>query len=194
MAKRAVFNVVPTPKEKPNEKLEETSGMVLKSAHPVMDADGRVLGVLMGGVLLNRDYEIVDRVKHIVFKDAKYKGKEIGTATIFLDDLRIATNVLDKEGNRAVGTRVMKEVREQVLEKGLSWIQRAYVVDDWYITAYEPIRDIQDNIVGILYVGILESKFVAMKEWLLLLFMFGMLVSVGLSSLLSLRLLKKAHT
>lgn len=191
LARKAVLQLVPIPKEKPTEKLEEMSGMVLKSAHPVMDADGRVLGALMGGVLLNRNYEIVDRIKQIVFKDAKYKGKEIGTATIFLNDLRIATNVLDREGHRAIGTRVMKEVQAQVLEKGLSWIQRAYVVDDWYITAYEPIRDIQDNIVGILYVGILESKYVILKEKLIFLFMFGMLVAVGISCFLTLRLLKK---
>jgi two-component system NtrC family sensor kinase len=191
LAKRAVFHLVPTPKEKPTEKLEETSGMVLKAAHPITNADGTVLGVLMGGILLNRNYDIVDRIKQNVFKDARYKGKEIGTATIFLGDLRIATNVLDREGHRAVGTRVMKEVGEQVLGKGLSWIHRAYVVDDWYITAYEPIRDIQDNIIGILYVGLLESKYVVLKERLILLFMLGMLVSVGLSSFLSWRLLKK---
>jgi two-component system NtrC family sensor kinase len=192
LAKKAVFQLVPTPREKPTEKLEETSGMILKSAHPVIDADGTVLAVLTGGVLLNRNYEIVDRIKHLLFKDAKYKGKDIGTATIFLGDLRIATNVLDREGNRAVGTRVMREVEEQVLEKGLSWIHRAYVVDDWYITAYEPIRDIQDNIVGMLYVGLLESKYVVMKERLILLFMLGMLVSVAISSFLSLRLIQSA--
>ncbi|HSB06231.1 MAG TPA: cache domain-containing protein [Thermodesulfobacteriota bacterium] len=191
LAKKAILQVVPTPKEKPAEKLVETSGMVLKSAYPIADVDGRILGVLMGGVLLNRNYEIVDRIKHIVFKDAKYKGKEIGTATIFLGDLRISTNVLDREGNRAIGTRVMKEVEEQVLEKGLSWIQRAYVVDDWYLTAYEPIRDIQDNIVGILYVGIMERKYVILKERLIFLFMLAMLAAVAVSAFLSLSLLKK---
>ncbi len=192
LAKRAVFQLVPTPKEKPTEKLEETSAMVLKSAHPVMDTHGAILGVLMGGVLLNRNYEIVDQIKQIVFKGAKYRGKDIGTATIFLGDLRIATNVFDREGHRAVGTRVMKEVGEQVLEKGLSWIHRAYVVDDWYITAYEPIRDVEDNIVGILYVGLLESKYVILKEKLIFLFMFGMLVSIAVASFLSIRVLRKA--
>ncbi len=175
--------------------MEETSGMVLKSAYPVIDFNGEVLGVLTGGVLLNRNYEIVDRIKNIVFKDAKYKGKEIGTATIFLGDLRISTNVMDKEGNRAIGTRAMKEVQEQVLEKGLPWIQRAFVVDDWYITAYEPIRDVQDKIVGILYVGMLESKYAVMKERLILLFflfsMSGMLIALTVSFLLSWKILKK---
>lgn len=191
LSRKAAFQFIPTPRERPTEKLEETSGMVLKSAYPVVDANGKILGVLMGGIVLNRNYEIVDRVKDIVFKGAKYGGQDIGTATIFLGDLRISTNVMDREGHRAIGTRAMKEVQEAVLQKGLPWIQRAYVVDDWYITAYEPIRDVQDKIVGMLYVGILESKYVVLKEKLILLFMLGMLVAVGISSFLSFRILKK---
>jgi two-component system NtrC family sensor kinase len=178
LADRAVLYSIPTPKEKPTEELIENSGMTLKSAHPILDEDGKILGALMGGILLNRNYEIVDRIKSILFKDAKYKGKEIGTATIFLGDVRISTNVVDREGNRATGTRAMKEVEEQVLEKGLPWIRRAFVVDDWYITAYEPIRDVQDKIVGMLYVGILENKYIVLKERLVLLFVLGLLVAV----------------
>ena len=195
LVQKAIIQSIPVPKEKPARKIEETSGMVLKSAHPVIDLNGEVLGVLTGGVLLNRNYEIVDRIKNIVFKDAKYKGKEIGTATVFLGDLRISTNVIDKEGNRAIGTRAMKEVQEQVLGKGTPWIQRAFVVDDWYITAYEPILDVQDKIVGILYVGMRESKYAMMKEKLILLFFFfsmsGMLIALTVSFILSYMMLKK---
>jgi two-component system NtrC family sensor kinase len=185
LAQKAIIHSIPVPKEKPTRKIEETSGMVLKSAHPVFDFNGAILGALTGGVLLNRNYEIVDRIKNIVFKDAKYKGKEIGTATIFLGDLRISTNVMDREGNRAIGTRAMQEVQDLVLGKGMPWIQRAFVVDDWYITAYEPIRDVQDKIVGMLYVGMLESKYALMKERLILLFFFfsmsGMLIALTVS-------------
>ncbi len=194
-AKKAIIQSIPVPKEKPKRKIEETSGMVLKSAYPILDFNGEVLGALTGGVLLNRNYEIVDRIKNIVFKDAKYKGKEIGTATIFLGDLRISTNVMDKEGSRAIGTHAMKEVQEQVLGKGLPWIQRAFVVDDWYITAYEPIQDIQDKIVGMLYVGLLESKYALMKERLILLFFFfsmsGMLIALVVSFFLSRMMFRK---
>ena len=194
LAQKSMIQSIPVPKGKPTMKIEETSGMVLKSAHPILDFNGGVLGVLTGGVLLNRNYEIVDRIKNIVFKDAKYKGKEIGTATIFLGDLRISTNVMDKEGNRAIGTRAMKEVQEQVLGKGTPWIHRAFVVDDWYITAYEPIRDVQDKIVGMLYVGMLESKYALLKERLILFFflfsMSGMLIALTVSFLLSWKILK----
>jgi two-component system NtrC family sensor kinase len=197
LAKRAALKLIPTPKAKPTEKLEETSGLLIRSAHPILDFNGEVLGALSGGILLTRNYELVDRIKNIVFKNAKYKGKDTGTATIFLNDVRISTNVLDREGNRAIGTRAMKEVQEQVLEKGLPWIQRAFVVDDWYITAYEPIKDIQGKIVGILYVGILENKYALMKERLILLFfllsMSAMLIALTVSFLLSWKLHKRSH-
>jgi two-component system NtrC family sensor kinase len=195
LARKAIIPLIPVPKEKPAQKMEETSGMVLKAAHSITGLNGNVLGVLTGGVLLNRNYEIVDRIKNIVFKDAKYRGKEIGTATIFLGDLRISTNVMDREGNRAIGTRVSEEVYEHVLGKGLPWIQRAFVVDDWYITAYEPIRDVENKIVGMLYVGMLESKYALMKERLILLFFFfsmsGMLIALTVSFFLSWKIFKR---
>ena len=47
-----------------------------------------------------------------------------------------------------------------MLVEGQAWIDRAFVVNHWYITAYEPIRDINDKIIGILYVGMLEKPYI----------------------------------
>ena len=164
LAERAHIKLIPTPRAKPRPEGVETSGMMIKAAAPVFDYGGNLLGVLYGGKLLNRDYEIVDEVKETVYQGQTYKGKDMGTATIFQGDLRISTNVKRKDGSRAIGTRVSEEVNNQVLVKGLPWIERAFVVNDWYITAYEPIRNIRGNIIGILYVGILEGKFVDMRR------------------------------
>jgi len=159
LAEKAYFEFIPTPKAAERPEDSETSGMMLKAAAAVVDASDRLLGVLYGGILLNRDYNIVDRVKETVYKGEKYQGIETGTATIFQHDLRISTNVRNADGSRAIGTRVSKEVNTAVLKEGKSWNDRAFVVNDWYITAYEPIRDIEDTITGILYVGTLEQPF-----------------------------------
>lgn len=159
LAEKAYIKFVATPKAAAREEKEETSGMMLKAAAAIVEPGGRILGVLYGGILLNRDYEIVDRIKELVYKDEKYKGREIGTATIFQHDLRISTNVKKLNGERAIGTRVSKEVNTAVLEEGKDWIDRAFVVNDWYITAYEPIRNIDGKIIGILYVGMLEKPY-----------------------------------
>jgi two-component system NtrC family sensor kinase len=159
LADKAYFKFIPTPKAVERPENEETSGMMLKAAASIVDEQDNLLGVLYGGILLSRDYGIVDRVKEIVYKGAQYKGVETGTATIFQNDLRVSTNVPTTEGGRAIGTRVSKEVHDAVLIEGKPWIDRAFVVNDWYITAYEPIHNIDDDIIGILYVGVLEQPY-----------------------------------
>ena len=159
LADKAVLEFVPTPKAAPRPENRETSGMILKAAAPVTDEKGALLGVLYGGVLLNRNYEIVDRVKDLVFKGEKYKGRETGTATIFQNDLRISTNVKNEKGERAIGTLLSEEVKKAVLDEGKAWLARAFVVNDWYITAYEPIKNVESKIIGILYVGMLEKPY-----------------------------------
>jgi two-component system NtrC family sensor kinase len=160
LAEQAHMEFIPTPKAAPRLESEETNGLMLKAAAPLTDERQNVLGVLYGGVLLNRNYEIVDRVKETVFKGEKYKGRETGTATIFQGDLRISTNVTNQQGQRAVGTRLSAEVKTAVLDEGRAWNDRAFVVRDWYITAYEPILDSASQIIGILYVGTLEKPYI----------------------------------
>jgi two-component system NtrC family sensor kinase len=164
LAQRAYFEFIPTPMAAPRAEDHEADGMMLKAAAPVLDGEGRVAAVLYGGLLLNRNYDIVDQVKDIVFKGEKYKGKDIGTATIFLHDLRVSTNVLDAQGGRAVGTRVSREVNQTVLVGGGRWVGRAFVVRAWYITAYEPIRDVDGRGIGMLYVGMLEKPYVDLRN------------------------------
>lgn len=159
LAEQAHIRFVTTPKAAFRPENEETRGMILKAASPVADDDNTLIGVLYGGILINRNYEIVDRVKETVYKDEKYKGREIGTVTIFQHDLRISTNVKTGMDERAIGTRVSREVSHAVLEEGKPWIDRAFVVNDWYITSYEPIRNVHDEIIGMLYVGMLEKPY-----------------------------------
>jgi len=170
LAEQAFMLFVKTPRAAQRPRDRETSGMVIKTATPVMDANSEVVGVLYGGVLLNRNYEIVDRVKNIVYKNETYKGKETGTATIFQWDLRVSTNVQDSKGLRAIGTRVSGDVYKKVLENGEPFIGRAYVVNAVYITAYEPILYVVGEIIGILYVGILEQPFLDIRNQVIFLF------------------------
>ncbi|TET18588.1 MAG: HAMP domain-containing protein, partial [Candidatus Aminicenantes bacterium] len=170
LANQAHMEFIPTPKAAPRAENKETSGMMLKAASSIVDENKNLLGVLYGGILLNRNYEIVDQVKETVYKEEKYKGREIGTATIFQHDLRISTNVKNENGERAIGTRVSKEVNTAVLKEGKAWIDRAFVVNDWYITAYEPIKNIDNKIIGILYVGMLEKPYIDTTKQVMLTF------------------------
>lgn len=95
-----------------------------------------------------------------------------GTATVFQrmneagDMLRVATNVLQADGSRAIGTfiphrqpdGVTNDVIAAVLS-GKTYFGRAYVVNTWYMTAYEPIWDpTGQKVVGMLYVGEMQEN------------------------------------
>ncbi len=193
LAQKAYFNFIETPRARPRDEIVETDGMMLKAAAPVFDSQNNLIGVLYGGTILNRNFEIVDKVKETVYEKLKYKSKDIGTATIFQDDVRISTNVKNDNGTRALGTRVTQEVYNQVVNEGEPWIGRAYVVNDWYITAYEPIRDVTDKIIGILYVGVLEEKYNDIRQETILTFaaitIAGALVSLIVSYFIAQRIL-----
>jgi signal transduction histidine kinase len=167
LAERARLDIVPTINAKPTDRTSETRGMVIHAAAPVTLKDGRQ-AVLVGGVLLNQNLVFIDTINDLVYREASLPEGSRGTATLFLDDVRISTNVRLFEGRRALGTRVSATVREAVLENGRTWLDRAFVVNDWYISAYEPIADSFGNRVGMLYVGFLEAPFAQTKSETLL--------------------------
>ena len=125
---------------------------------PKMSVGGKWLGQ-------NKDITvptpIVDDVKRLVG----------GTCTIFQrmnaagDMLRIATNVEEIDSSRAVGTYIPAINPDgepnpviSAIMKGEAYRGRAYVVNDWYLTAYEPILDEGGNIIGVLYYGVKQES------------------------------------
>ena len=162
----------------------EPSGMLAGAAVPVLE-EGRLIGIIQMGSLLNGAVDDVDRIRDAVFENESYKGKPVGTATIFMGDLRISTNVQDNQGRRAVGTRVSREVAERVLEQGLSWTGRAFVVDTWYLAQYDPIKDPEGKIIGMLYIGELEQKYLDLRARVVAQFLLVIFAGMALAFLLS---------
>ncbi len=155
---KSQLETVPTPRSRGLSAGRVNSGMALKAAVPVWDGSQQI-GVVYGGVLLNHNDALVDKIQQTLFLDHTHDGRPLGSVTIFQGDTRIATTLRNADGSRAVGTTVSSEVYEQILEKGQPWLGKAFVVDDWYLAAYEPIYDPFQSIIGILYVGVLDQKF-----------------------------------
>ena len=134
------------------------------TAVPQRDENGRVVAVLYGGRAMNFNYELVNELRGLAFGRETHRGKPLGTVTLFLGGVRVATNVLGPDHTRAVGTRVSEEVQDQVLEQGRSWSDRAWVVNSWYLSGYEPLRNPNGEILGMLYVGLLEAPYTEMRS------------------------------
>lgn len=166
--------LVPTLNAAPTDRRIEQRAMVVLATAPVHDAAGALVGHVQAGLLLNRNLAFIDHINGIVYPEGSLPFGSRGTATLFLDDVRISTNVrlFGQEAARAIGTRVSQQVRDAVLGRGATWLDRAFVVNDWYVSGYEPLADGDGKRVGMLYVGYLERPFTLLK--------YGMLAAIGL--------------
>ena len=186
LAERALTPFIVTENATPTARAAESRGMVIHAAAPLRDATGAVRAVVVGGSLLNKNLDFVDGLNEIVYPEGALPFGSQGTATLFLDDVRVATNVRLFEGARAIGTRVSQAVRQAVLGEGRTWLDSAFVVNDWYVSAYEPVLDGDGQRVGMLYVGYLEKPFRRVKQTTLAIIVGVFLLAMGGASLISL--------
>ena len=153
---QAYISVKWTPKASPEmfDPREGHAGLAQVACAPVLDADGEPGGAVLTGYLFNNDFVLVDRIQAVAGVD---------TATVFFGDLRVSTNVLE-DGERAIGTRISQAVFETVLTRGEPFTGVAYVVNEWFITRYIPLRDHLGQVVGSLYVGARRATFIDLQR------------------------------
>ncbi|WP_291008089.1 cache domain-containing protein [Hydrogenophaga sp.] len=182
---RVMVPLVPTRNAAPTDRSAEDRAMVALTSVPVRDGAGQTVAMVVGGLLLNQNLDFIDHINRIVYPDGSLPFGSQGTATLFLDDVRITTNVRLFQDQRAIGTRVSQTVRDRVLGQGQTWLARAFVVNDWYVSAYEPLLDAAGQRIGMLYVGFLEQPFRLVRYALLavtgLIFLLAMAVSAWFS-------------
>ena len=96
-----------------------------------------------------------------------FGGLTGGHVTIFHEDTRVATTVKNAAGERSIGTKASEKVSNIVLKEGKPYIGRAEVVGVEYHCAYEPIKDANGKVIGMLFVGLsvhemdgIQNKFI----------------------------------
>jgi PAS domain S-box-containing protein len=101
--------------------------------------------------VLNDDNEIPDRIFAIT-------GSR---ATIFMGNVRVATNIMRSDGTRAIGTRMIGPAYQAIFREGTRYRGEADILGTPYFTAYDPIRDVHGKIIGALFVGVKQSEYLA---------------------------------
>ena len=110
-----------------------------------------------GSTLINGNFEPVDRVKAVAG----------GTATVFLNDQRVTTNVMKPDGSRAVGTKLAPgPAYDSVFTQHQTYRGEANILGETYLTIYEPIIG-GGEVIGIAYVGVKKAEFFDVLQRLL---------------------------
>jgi methyl-accepting chemotaxis protein len=127
----------------------------MRVAWDVLRTNGKSFSVADGKLLvsdhvLNGDAAMVAKVKNLVG----------GTCTVFMNDVRVTTNVLKPDGSPAVGTRLAPgEAYSAIFDRKASFRGENQILGEPYMTAYDPILDSNGQVLGILYVGIKKAEF-----------------------------------
>ncbi len=137
---------------------EETNDVTAVNQQSLNSKRETIQNFILGEKELYSDYEIVDKIQEATGATATIFQKITGGY------LRISTNVMNEEGKRATGTFIPNTSEVvRTIESGQTYQGRAFVVDDYYLTAYEPIW-IDGQVQGILYVGIKEKDLKGLKQ------------------------------
>ncbi|NTV72722.1 MAG: methyl-accepting chemotaxis protein [Holophaga sp.] len=120
--------------------------LVHQKGDQIKMVDGKLY---LGDYLVNDNYELPDKLKSICG----------GTATIFMGDTRISTNVLNSDGKRAVGTKLQGPARDVVIGRGESYRGQAQILGETYFAAYNPLKSASGETLGILFVGVKKSVY-----------------------------------
>jgi len=129
--------------------------------------------LMVGNYALNDNFEVPDKLKEICG----------GTATIFMRDVRVFTNVLKPDGSRAIGTKLQGPAYDAVFKAGTSYHGEADILGTKYFTAYDPIKNAQGETIGAIYVGVKKSEFLADYKKLALQIGSGVLLLLIISSI-----------
>jgi methyl-accepting chemotaxis protein len=144
--------------------------------------DGRLLA---GDHVLNGDLQVVDKIKELVG----------GTATVFMGDIRVATNVAKADGSRAVGTPLAPGAAyDAVIGHNASFRGEVDILGEPYMTAYDPIRDATGKTIGILYVGLKKAEFLTAAEKTLEMIVSATLLVMTLAGALSFLVISRSVT
>lgn len=92
---------------------------------------------------LTENYELIDRIK----------SQTDVNVTIFWGNVRILTTLLDDNGNRIIGTSLPDNIAEKVLHGEEYFNSDMKIADSKYCGYYIPLRQPNDEIVGIVFTG-----------------------------------------
>lgn len=167
-------------KSESSEELKNYSNMGIQLFETNYPGQWKVEGdkLYKGETLMNENYDLIDRFT---------EGTDV-LATLFIQDTRIATNVIDESGNRQINTKASDEVIKEVLNEGKPYDGTAKILGKSAQTYYVPIQDESGSVIGMWFVGIytniVQDKINSVTKLTVLLSMVILLIGACVSLLL----------
>lgn len=158
--------------------------MVVESAQPVI-IDKEIKAVVYGGVLINNNGPLVDRISQLVFKGEAHDGRPIGFVSIFQGYRTAATTLKGKDGQPLLEVPAQQGTLDKTLDNDETTVTRIQVGGEAYLSAAAPIRDLEGKVIGAVQLATLEKPILSVIHRLMVTFLvvalLGVLLMAGIS-------------
>ncbi len=149
-----------------------TRGMIIQSTFPVINNNEIIVGTMSAGYLLNNNNSIIiDRI----MKNTGF------ISSVFLDDIRICSNVSTRGKEYAIGSRLDPQKAVIMLSHTNDYLGRIRVINEWYLAGYTPLYNSQRQVIGILGIGLPEALVYNLRDNLVKIFIIAVICSIVLA-------------
>ncbi len=165
-----------------------SGGMLLVVVTPVTDSAGKVVGAIITGDLMNNDTFVPDSFARTI------PGSLV---SISIGGVQISTNVVNADGERAVGHLYPPEVLDTTLSNK-EFSGETIIAGSSYMAALDPIKDHKGTIIGSLFVGLPKERFAALQnenvKAVIAISTIALFLATGVASLITLRIIRPIKT
>lgn len=170
-----------TTKAKSGDEAVETRGLLLNAAAHFPLAVNGVDAILVGGILLNQNFSLIEHLREILFPVGILPDGAEGMAAIYIDDVAVSISRQRQQGARPLGTRSPAEVVATVLERGMPWQGRIHLAGETFLAGYEVLQDGDGRRIGMLGVGFPDAPY--MEAALLILGIVSGVLALGMMTI-----------
>ncbi len=167
-----------------------SNAMILEAAYPIVHEstimhESKVIGAIYGGILINNNNMLVDRISKRLFRGQAHEGQEVGFVAIYEGSKAISSTLKGKDRLPVTGFKLEKSLEELVLRKGQREVSYQTLLDVDYISATEPIYDVDGKIIGAVQVSTMERPIISVIDRLVGAFLVIALLGVILMGAIS---------
>lgn len=152
----------------------ESRGLLINAGAHFPLAVNNPDAILLGGIMLNRNFALIEHMRELVFPVGSLMGDIEGMTAIYLDDITINISRQRFKGQNVTGTHAPSGVKQTVMDQGQTWIGRAALGQESHLTAFEPILNGQGQRIGMLSVAFPDGPY-RQTMWLMLGMVAGLL-------------------
>ena len=145
----------------------ETRGLMIQAAAHFPLGLSTPDAILVGGILLNRNFPLIEHMREIIFPVGTLPGDAEGTTALFIDGVRIAISRHRQRGHDGIGQQLSHDIVDAVIGQGQTWVGSRELMGETQMSAYEAIHDGNGQRIGMLGVSFPQAPY--QRTWIILL-------------------------